>query len=45
MRYEDMIIEASGAEIVRTADKRRLGKFKVRVLESPAGEMTPEQAV
>lgn len=45
MQYDDVILEASDAEIVRTDDKRRSGKFNVRVLKSPAGEMTPEQVI
>jgi hypothetical protein len=45
MQYEDVVIEAFDARIVRTDDKRRLGSFKVRMLKSPAGEMTLEQAV
>jgi len=45
MQYENMIVEASDAQLVRTEDKRRLGRFKLRVLLSPAGEMRPEDAV
>jgi len=45
MQYDDMIVEASEAELVRTPDKRQLGRFKVRVLSSPAGEMKPEEAI
>ncbi|MBC8160725.1 MAG: hypothetical protein H7Z42_05845, partial [Roseiflexaceae bacterium] len=44
MHYHDMIIEAAGAKIQRMPDKTRQGSFTVRVLASPAGEMTPEQA-
>jgi hypothetical protein len=45
MRYEDMVIEAAGATLERTPDKRRVGRFSVRVLASPAGEMRPDEAV
>lgn len=45
MHYDDMIIEASAAELVRAPDKRRLGRFKVSVVASPAGEIKPEAAV
>jgi hypothetical protein len=45
MPYQDMIIEAAGAALERTPDKQRVGRFSVRVLGSPAGEMSPEQAV
>ena len=45
MKYEDMVIEATDFERIRTEDKRRLGSFKVRVLQSPAGEMKAEDAV
>jgi len=44
MRYEEMTLELSGA-MVRAEDDRRVGRYRVRVLQSPAGEMTPEQAV
>ena len=44
MHYHDIIIEAAGAKVERMPDKTRLGSFTVRVLASPAGEMTPEQA-
>jgi hypothetical protein len=44
MQYHDMTIEASDATIERTPDKQRIGKFRVRVLASPAGEMKPEEA-
>ena len=43
MRYEELTLELSGA-MVRD-DDRRVGRYRVRVLQSPAGEMTPEQAV
>jgi hypothetical protein len=45
MPYQDMIIEAAGATLERTPDKQRIGRFSVRVLGSPAGEMKPEEAV
>jgi hypothetical protein len=45
MQYQDMIIEASEDRSEPTADKRRLLRFNVRVLASPAGEMPPEAAV
>ena len=45
MQYDDMVIEAFEAELLRTPDKRRVGRFKVRVFSSPAGEMKPEEAV
>jgi hypothetical protein len=45
MQYDDMIVEASDADLLRTSDKRRLGRFKVRVFSSPAGEMKPKEAV
>lgn len=45
MRYEDMVVEAAGATLERTPDKQRIGRFTVRVLGSPAGEMRPEEAV
>jgi len=45
MKYHDMEIEASEAKVERDADKRSWRRFKVRVSRSPAGEMTPEQAV
>src|SRR3954470_13775635 len=45
MPYQDMVIEAAGATLERTPDKRRVGSFSVRVLSSPAGEMRPEEAV
>jgi len=45
MPYQDMVIEAAGAALERTPDKQRIGRFTVRVLGSPAGEMKPEEAV
>lgn len=45
MRYANMVIEASNEDLVRTPDNRRAGKFQVRVLNSPAGDMRPEEAV
>jgi len=45
MPYQDMIIEAASATLERTPDKQRVGRFSVRVLGSPAGEMRPEDAV
>lgn len=45
MQYQDMILEASDAAVVKNPDKSRTGKFKVRVLQSPAGEMKPEEAI
>jgi HEAT repeat protein len=45
MQYENMIVEASDAQLARTEDKRRLVRFKVRVLMSPAGEMRPDEAL
>lgn len=44
MRYEDVVIEAAEAKLERMPDKKRIGSFTVRVLESPAGEMKPEEA-
>ncbi len=44
MNYRDMVIEASGAERIQT-EKTWQVRFKVRVVESPAGAMTPEQAI
>jgi hypothetical protein len=43
MRYADMTIEIADAA-TRSADGRRTGTCKVRVLQSPAGEMTPAEA-
>jgi hypothetical protein len=40
MRYEDLILEAMDAKLKKTADKRRWGWFKVRVVQSPAGYMS-----
>ena len=45
MKYHDLVIEASDAKVERDLDKRRWRRFKVRVFSSPAGDMTPEQAV
>ncbi|MEN9933688.1 MAG: hypothetical protein RLZZ387_267 [Chloroflexota bacterium] len=45
MRYMDMEVEAAGAERARTEDGRRVLRFTVRVLDSPAGEMRPEEVV
>src|SRR5690242_3881690 len=45
MLYQDMIIEAASATLERTPDHSRVGRFSVRVLGSPAGEMRPEDAV
>lgn len=45
MQYANMVIEASNADLVRTPDNRRSGKFLVRALNSPAGDMRPEEAV
>jgi hypothetical protein len=45
MHYQDMVIEAASATLERTPDKQRIGRFSVRVLLSPAGEMQPEQAI
>ena len=42
--YQDMTIEASDFERV-SEGKKKLGRFQVRVLSSPAGEMKPEEAV
>lgn len=44
MHYEDMNLEVSEF-VTRTEDGRRLGTFKVRVLQSPAGEMAAAEAV
>ena len=44
MHYEDMTLEVSEFT-TRTEDGRRFGTFKVRVLQSPAGEMAPGEAV
>jgi hypothetical protein len=45
MKYLDVVIEASDVKIERDADKSWRRRFKVRVLGSPAGDMTPDQAV
>lgn len=45
MKYHDLVIEASDAKVERDPDKRRWRRFKVRVLSSRVGDMTPEQAV
>jgi CHAT domain-containing protein len=45
MKYHDMVIEASGAERKLTRKKIWQLSFKVRVLSSPKGEMSQEQAV
>ncbi|HEY54082.1 MAG TPA: CHAT domain-containing protein [Caldilineae bacterium] len=42
--YRDMTIEVSDFERV-SEGKKRFGRFKVRVLSSPAGEMKPEEAI
>ena len=42
--YQDMIIEASDFERISEGNKR-LGRFKVQVLSSPAGEMKPGEAI
>ena len=44
MRYEDVTIEVNGAS-ARVAPGPWMGKFSVRVLQSPAGEMRAEQAI
>jgi CHAT domain len=44
MRYEDLTVEVADAGVDRQDGARR-GRFKVRVLASPAGEMRPEEAV
>src|SRR5690242_15943208 len=43
MRYEDITIEVAGQSV--RVDGKRVGKYGVRVLQSPVGEMKPEQAV
>ncbi|MDD5630843.1 MAG: hypothetical protein PHI13_02270, partial [Methylococcales bacterium] len=45
MKYLDVVIEASEAKVERDTDKRWWRRFKVRILASPAGDMTPDQAV
>ena len=44
MRYEDLTLEVADARL-ESKDGARRGRFTVRVLASPAGEMRPEQAV
>jgi hypothetical protein len=44
MQYTDMTLEASEFK-TRAEDSRRIGSFRIRVLESPAGEMAPGEAV
>ena len=44
MAYQDFVVEASETERVRSEDKLRLVRFRVRVLDSPAGEIKPEEA-
>jgi hypothetical protein len=44
MRYEDLTIEVTDASVERSDGARR-GRFRVRVLFSPVGEMKPEEAV
>jgi hypothetical protein len=39
MEFHDMILEATEMELRRTPDKRRIGRFKVRVVQSPDGWM------
>ncbi|MFZ1403319.1 MAG: hypothetical protein WAW03_09555, partial [Anaerolineae bacterium] len=45
MIYHDMTIEVAEATRTRAEDRRMIGRFKVRVFASPAGEMAPDQAV
>jgi hypothetical protein len=45
MEYRDLVIEASGAERKLAPGKVWQLNFKVRVLNSPKGEMSQEQAV
>jgi hypothetical protein len=45
MNYRDMIIEASDWRRERDPTRRWVGRFQVRVLHSPAGEMAPEAAL
>lgn len=45
MEYLDMTLELSDFTRTRTEDRRMVGRCKVRVIESPAGEMRPEDAV
>jgi hypothetical protein len=42
--YADLVLEGAGAQRVRAEDGRRLVRFSMRVLASPAGEMRPEEA-
>jgi len=44
MHYDDVTLELSELGL-RNEGGRRLGSFTVRVLQSPAGEMAPDQAV
>jgi hypothetical protein len=44
MHYENMTVEASKFS-TRSENKRGIEEFRVRVLESPAGDMTPDEAV
>jgi hypothetical protein len=44
MHYEDLTLEVADARL-ESKDGGRSGRFTVRVLASPAGEMRPEQAV
>ena len=45
MRYHDMSIEADQVRGLTMSDGRRLVQFRVRVIESPGGEMRPEEAI
>jgi len=45
MQFKNIDIEVFNAQLVPTADNRRVGSFQVRVKNSPAGEMKIEQAV
>lgn len=45
MQYQDFVLEASNFIQERSAEKGTIAKFTVRVLISPAGEMSPEQAL
>lgn len=44
MEYQDFVIEALDVQFEKK-EKQRLGRFKVRVLNSPTREMTPEQVI
>ena len=44
MHYEEMILELSESTL-RSENNRRMGTFKVRILQSPSGEMASDQAV